>query len=392
MSATTFESSLSPISTTMSTMSRTNTALDSFSSLFTNVAQHQNDDHSESSSSSASSPSLPSPSYCCLSSQDTSTQVPTNDVARLSFYLRCCVIGCGLARDIIPTELIDFANAPSLPSECQSVIYKLTLEGFAFWNLCGRVIFIDTDRTVLPTGISTMIFKSKSSEFIEAMHRLGLAYGLPPITITESVIICSSEWVQEYYTNPLTRYYTSNCTSNTSPLMARIQNNAVESTVVHEEYQQHPFLTSPAMIRKKKGGFEMNNMDDLELDISQDDCEQTDIPMVDAVLIMDDAEMADESLSTEKETAAVPPLATTDVVSASLLIAGQHVRFIGLEMEEMNDCIGIVQERRGDTVIVDVEDHECQYSVRLHNLMILVPDEAVSSTTATTTAATATNY
>jgi hypothetical protein len=270
-------------------------------------------------------------SQCCLSSQETAQQVPETDIARLSFYLRCCVLGCGLANSRIPMELLNFTNAHSLPLEWQNMIYRLAFEDFGLCNLLGRVIHVDADNQVLPPGISTLFLQANTPEYALAMNRLCVATPHLSFLYTGNVMVCSSEWIEKHHILPFQRYI-----GNLASFLDCAQ-QTVEQT---HQHQQQPFS-------QKKVEATVH----FEYD---DDNDQMDIPMV----------------------AAVPLESMQDDVSASLIVPGQQVRLFGLETDEMNETIGIVQERKDNRVIVSVPNHPCKYSVRIENLIIV--QEAVA--------------
>ena len=73
----------------------------------------------------ALSPSTSGDGPCYLSTDDTAAQVPETDIARISFYLRCCVYGCGITDNRIASYHVDFIRSTTLPLEYQNDIDKV---------------------------------------------------------------------------------------------------------------------------------------------------------------------------------------------------------------------------------------------------------------------------
>ena len=306
-------------------------------------------------------PMLDGSSY--LSSQNTAQQVPETDIARISFYLRCCVLGCGLLKDRIPNNIIDFTKAQRLSYQWQDMICRMAFEGFALHKLQNRVIFVDTEHSVLPTGSSTMFLKSQTSESRTAVNLLlantSSSIDLPS-TFDGNIMICSSEWIEKHYVLPCQRYYnmmrpaSSSCASQspTIPFQEyhQLSSQYLQSELASLSKQDESFLEEDLF---------MSDNDECR-DGDDDDVDDDDIvPMVHAIPVP-----MEESTVKER-----------DVVNGSLIVKGQTVKFIGLEMANMNELVGIVQERVDNRVIVDVPNHEAQYSLRLENIIIVLSEE-----------------
>eukprot|EP00538_Stauroneis_constricta_P006281 CAMPEP_0119552140 /NCGR_PEP_ID=MMETSP1352-20130426/5219_1 /TAXON_ID=265584 /ORGANISM="Stauroneis constricta, Strain CCMP1120" /LENGTH=770 /DNA_ID=CAMNT_0007598323 /DNA_START=316 /DNA_END=2628 /DNA_ORIENTATION=+ len=150
------------------------------------------------------------------------TQVPNHDICRLSYYLKCCTMGCGMLHFLPPalsaaasdgdrsststasSPLIEYQNAHRLPVEQQQMIIKIAFQDFPLVTLLNRVIILDDQHLLLPQGT------------LNTFYEFGTAAGyftIYPYTATAStrydlvkVMLCTTRWIQEYYLNPFLRY------------------------------------------------------------------------------------------------------------------------------------------------------------------------------------------
>ncbi len=89
--------------------------------------------------------------------------VPDHDVCRLSYYLKCGTVGCGL--DIIVDELLDFKNAHKLPRARQDAIFKLAYDDI-----------LAIHENILIGGEQKQVRK---------------------------IMVCNKTWLEKFYINPL---------------------------------------------------------------------------------------------------------------------------------------------------------------------------------------------
>ena len=70
------------------------------------------------------------------------TYVPDHDICRLSYYLKCCTIGCGI--DLFANlPLIDYQVAHLLHETLQDVVVRLALEVFKLDSLLNKPFILD---------------------------------------------------------------------------------------------------------------------------------------------------------------------------------------------------------------------------------------------------------
>lgn len=123
------------------------------------------------------------------------TDIPDTDVSQISFYLKCCVLGCGLGLDRIPNlELLDYRNAESFPIEWKQLVFDIALqEPFALQCvLNSHHFFVDDNALLLPNHASNIFHRTSGSGGDETV-----------------MMICTSEWLNTFYIKPLERYIKS---------------------------------------------------------------------------------------------------------------------------------------------------------------------------------------
>jgi Zinc finger, ZZ type len=162
----------------------------------------QVDDYSSSSSSLSQTPTT-----CALAGRVTAfgsaTQVPPNDVGRLSYYLKCCVLGCGITLNHMSLDLLDYVNARSLSPLLQQRIFRLAFGEFRLEMLLNRTIFVDDERTLLSADASNVFFSVQTPLDMATLGRLGGSLlGLPQ----EQVMLCTTAWLNEFYVAPFLRF------------------------------------------------------------------------------------------------------------------------------------------------------------------------------------------
>jgi hypothetical protein len=139
-----------------------------------------------------------------VSAYGSATHVPNHDVGRLSYYLKCCVFGCGIHVNL-PIEFMDYSNVHHFPYILQQAIVRLAFEEFRLDRLLNRMIFVDDESKFLPRHTSNIFYKVYTAFDMMPMIRphLLLNQHLPD---GGSVMICTSDWLNEFYTLPFLRY------------------------------------------------------------------------------------------------------------------------------------------------------------------------------------------
>lgn len=141
-----------------------------------------------------------------VSAYGSETFVPKNDICRLSYYLKCYVVGCGSLLCADPS-LWDYMNAHTLSVERQEELLRYVLLDFNVLNLLARGVFVmDEKHELLPAGtLNTFlevktIRRSMSAPFLHVPQS-----GKKQVSVSK-VMFCDSKWIQEYFVGPFLRY------------------------------------------------------------------------------------------------------------------------------------------------------------------------------------------
>ena len=131
------------------------------------------------------------------------TSVPDFDICRLSFYLKCCALGCGLAPAIEQT-LLDYGSAHRLPIRLQHYIYHLCRSVFSPESLINRAYYLDDGHFVLPSHVSNAFFNLEdvSTSSLVSTRRLEVDIYGRRIAI-HKVMVCTTAWMNEFFIRPL---------------------------------------------------------------------------------------------------------------------------------------------------------------------------------------------
>jgi hypothetical protein len=261
-----------------------------------------------------------------------STEVPESDVCRLSYYLKCCVMGCGIAMDL-PSNFFDYTNAHHLPQECKQMISNLAFQVFRLDHLLNRVIFIDDSNILLPRNASNIFFNVEAPADVLALARLASPASIPH-SITGKLMICTSDWLKAYYVSPLTRHLTPGSLETSRTSGVRGNNDPAERI---------PRISDTNEDLKKRR---------LPCELQKEDDEQEYIPMAMAIPI-------DEPASQQGD------------LGVSLFAPGQFVKLCGLAKAAMNEQFAIVFQRAEGRILVRLPGDRRSYSVKPENLIIV---------------------
>ena len=145
----------------------------------------------------------------------TKTAMPDYDICRLSFYLKCCTLGCKLDPTImsgVNSELIDYSHAHHLPIQKQQCIYQLALRTYNPEVLVNRAYYIDDNNVILPPSISNAFYDidvitdaastNNSHNFDSVPRQISLFGNVIPIT---KVMLCTTAWINEIYIQSIRR-------------------------------------------------------------------------------------------------------------------------------------------------------------------------------------------
>ena len=148
-----------------------------------------------------------------------STTVPHNDICRLSYYLKCCILGCGFgeALNAVPVEvMMDYNNAHHLPTSLQQAIYHIVMSDFHPHKLMNQVFFVDDSSTLLEPETMNAFFEwsttisralrmvEQGSSFLGGSSDEQGQQATSPNSLRK-LMVCTSSWLNEYCILPLYR-------------------------------------------------------------------------------------------------------------------------------------------------------------------------------------------
>ena len=136
------------------------------------------------------------------------TKVPNNDICRLAYYIRCCVLGCGCENSNAPAELMDYNNAHRLPSHLQLMIYHLALSDLHPQILMNRMFFIDDSNKLLKPDMMNAFFEwsASTSRILAQLEGSSFVEQGSNAYVFRKVMVCTSTWLNEYCIRPLYRH------------------------------------------------------------------------------------------------------------------------------------------------------------------------------------------
>lgn len=139
-------------------------------------------------------------SVCAYGSE---TLVPNNDLCRLSYYLKCCAVGCGINIGI-DDALLDYMNAHHLSTEQQEQILRYSFSDLSLVNLMNRAFILDDQHILLPQGTLNTFFEFKTASTFFSIDTFTIATGQQ--VYVHKVMLCTLKWMREYYIDPFVRY------------------------------------------------------------------------------------------------------------------------------------------------------------------------------------------
>jgi hypothetical protein len=149
------------------------------------------------------------------------THVPDNDVCRLSYYVKCCVVGCGIQIPLADDALLNYMTADMLPTHLQELIKRIALQELSLDRLLNSAIILDEHHTLLPFGTLNTFYEFKTASTYFTIDSLSVGSGRQEYV--HKVMLCNFKWLQEYYINPFYRQQQAN------PLVAAIMNGGISA-------------------------------------------------------------------------------------------------------------------------------------------------------------------
>ena len=268
---------------------------------------------------------------------------PETDVGLVSYYLHCCVLGCGIPVDV-PTNLLDYSNAHRLPQEHQADIFSVAIHVFHVEKVLNRIMFIDDHNLLLP--------KLSSNAFLSNEQAASFAHLFLPFAnfspAPGKIMICTPEWLQTFYLAPMSRY--AHAMIERSHMLDPQPLLHLEPTSKRVEGQN---------FEKYQSYHRIQNVD-VDIDDENDDCGE-EVPL--AVAIPIDG-----------------PRTSSQKYGVFMFLEGQTVKLSNLARKSLDGEIAIVEERTHNRLLVRIPGHPEQYSVKPENVVIVSDDTGVLTT------------
>jgi Zinc finger, ZZ type len=150
--------------------------------------------------------------------------IPDFDVCRLSFYLKCCMFGCGVRtvhqQEIESNQLLHYGLAHRLPGHLQRFILQLALTDFSLDKVLNRSIFIDDGHSLLPVTLSNAFFAFETvcqnlaggiqPPQIDSMHQSNPREAeRSHAVVVSKVMVCTTGWIYVIYVQSLLSLHAS---------------------------------------------------------------------------------------------------------------------------------------------------------------------------------------
>jgi hypothetical protein len=147
------------------------------------------------------------PALCSVLSFGSETLVPDNHICRLSYYLKCCILGCGIGLQINP-QLLDYVHAHLLPTQLQQSIIEVAFRHLNLALLMNRAFILDEEHLLLPPGSMNTFLEFKTASRIFAITNLTVIED--KYVRTHKVMLCASKWLKDYFLDPFFRCHNEN--------------------------------------------------------------------------------------------------------------------------------------------------------------------------------------
>jgi hypothetical protein len=131
------------------------------------------------------------------------TRVPNHDICRLSYYVKCCVVGCGIDMPLLDHELLDYMTAHTLPLHRQELIKHFAYRELCLEKLINSAFILDEQHVLLPRGTLNTFFEFKTASTYFTVHSFAIGSGRQ--VYVHKVMLCTLKWLREYYINPFFR-------------------------------------------------------------------------------------------------------------------------------------------------------------------------------------------
>lgn len=129
----------------------------------------------------------------------TSCAVPNNDVAKVSYYLHCVTVGCGL--DIIVDDLVDYENVHKLSQARQDSIFEVAYS-YSPKEMVGKTIFSDSDQSFTSEKSNVFLKITECTSVVAVTSSIVLG---GKETEIKKVMLYTDSWLASYWAEPMKR-------------------------------------------------------------------------------------------------------------------------------------------------------------------------------------------
>ena len=105
------------------------------------------------------------------------THVPDHDICRLSYYVKCCVVGCGIRMPLADDALLDYMTAHMLPTHLQELIKRMAFQELSLDRLLNSALILDEHHTLLPFGTLNTFYEFKTASTYFTINSLTVGSG-----------------------------------------------------------------------------------------------------------------------------------------------------------------------------------------------------------------------
>ena len=137
-----------------------------------------------------------------LTATGSSCTVPSHDVCKLSYFLHCGTVGCGI--DIIVDDLLDYEAAHRLSKVRQDAIFKLAYSDYDDDALLGKTIFPVEDGHPLLKGSTNKFYSLEEVSSLIAVGSSKMLIAGQQTTVAK-IMVCTKGWLTRYYDNPINK-------------------------------------------------------------------------------------------------------------------------------------------------------------------------------------------
>ena len=124
--------------------------------------------------------------------------VPDRAINKVSYFLRCATLSCGL--DFIEDDLVDYKNAHYLSSDRQDAILILAFIKFNLESFTAKTIFLDCANNILPRNTSNKFYElEQARQHVEAQEYVMIEGNILKM---HKIMICNRQWIHKNYVKP----------------------------------------------------------------------------------------------------------------------------------------------------------------------------------------------